>query len=68
MHTGFQKDQGVGDVVEKVSGVFGSQARSGQSRVGAANAKAVASPSTSAFRPANGTRPIFSIMNHQPSG
>ena len=64
---GFQKDQGVGDVVEKVPGILESQSRGGQSGVRASDAKAVAPPSAGALRPANGTRPIFSIMNKQPT-
>jgi hypothetical protein len=63
MHTGFQKDQGVGEIVNEAAGVFGSQARESKGCVSATNAQAMTAPSTCAFRPADRARPIFTIMN-----
>lgn len=66
MHLGFQNDQGLGEVVEQCP-CF-SDADSGRSHggMGAVQAEAVTVTLDNTFRPANGARPVLSIMNQQP--
>ena len=65
MHSGFQKDQGIGKIVEKVASVLETCARCGQSRMSAPCAEAVSAPAARSFGPANRAGPIFTIMNQQ---